>query len=123
MREGTFAPWRTSFQGLYARNAAFANGYPFTLPKIWLDREDAIEAPCPINFVSTNDVGSGAPGSVIVNQKLEVVGVLVGGTLTSLRDDFVFDNDTPRAVSVHVDGILEALRKVYDARRRYGEAL
>ncbi len=29
----------------------------------------------------------------------------------------VFKDDVPRAVSVHVDGIMEALVKIYDAHR------
>ncbi len=131
---GTIAPYRTTFYGLYARNAEFDNEYPFNLPKIWLDREDKIDVTKPVNFVSTNDITSGnmafetSPyrahdwqysggnsGSVVVNKALEVVGLNVDGNIESLHADYVFRDDVPRAVSAHVDGIMEALVKIYDA--------
>ena len=34
------------------------------------------------------------------------------GNIESLHDDFVFRDDVPRAVSSHVDGIMEALVKI-----------
>ena len=130
---GKFAPHRTTFDGLYGRGRAFNNKYPFNLPQIWLDREDKIDMTKSINFVSTNDIsgdhmlfeslgglqrwrGAGGNfGSVVVNKELEVVGVVVDKNLESLHNDFVFRDDVPRAVSAHVDGIMEALVKIYDA--------
>ncbi len=132
---GTIAPHRTTFYGLYARNAEFDNEFPFNLPKIWLDRKDKIDMTKSVTFVSTNDITgghmffegpSGGPlwrgaggnsGSVVVNKELEVVGLIVDGNIESLHSDFVFKDDVPRAVSVHVDGIMEALVKIYDAHR------
>lgn len=112
---GTIAPHRTTFYGLYARNAEFAGQHPFNLPRIWLDREDEIDMTKSLDFVSTNDIAAGGSGSVVVNKELEVVGVVVDGNTESLHNDFVFRDDVPRAVSVHVDGIVEALVKIYDA--------
>ncbi len=114
---GTIVPHRTTFYGLYARNAEFDDEYPFNLPEIWLDRKDTIDMTKTINFASTNDISVGSSGSVVVNKDLEVVGVVVHGNIESLHNDFVFKDDVPRAVSVHVDGIMEALVKIYDARR------
>jgi hypothetical protein len=114
---GTIAPHRTTFYGLYGRNAEFDNEYPFNLPKIWLDRKDKIDMTKSVNFVSTTDITTGNSGSVVVNKELEVVGVVVDGNIESLHNDFVFRDDVPRAVSAHVDGIMEALVKIYDAHR------
>jgi hypothetical protein len=53
----------------------------------------------------------------VVNTDLEIVGMVVDGNIESLHNDFVFRDDVPRCVSVHVDGIMEALMKIYDAHR------
>ena len=58
----------------------------------------------------------GSSGSIVVNKSLEVVGVIVGRSSESLQNDFVFKSDKQRAVSAHVDGIMEALIKIYDAQ-------
>jgi hypothetical protein len=118
---GTIASHRTTFDGLYGRSAEFDNEYPFKLPKIWLDRKDNIDMTKSVNFVSTSDITRGNSGSVVVNKELEVVGVVVDGNIESLRNDFVFKDDVARAVSAHVDGIMEALVKIYDAHRIAGE--
>ena len=99
--------------GLYDHNAE----YPSKLSKIWLDRKNEIDMTKPVNFVSTNDISIGSSGSVVINKDLEVVGVVSNGNIESLYNDFVFRDDVPRAVSAHVDGIMEALVKIYDANR------
>ena len=114
---GTIAPFRTSFYGLYARHTEFDGEHPFDLPQIWLDRESKIDMTKSVNFVSTNDITGGNSGSVVVNKTLEVVGLIFDGNIESLHNDFVFKDDVPRSVSVHVDGIMEALLKIYDATR------
>ena len=53
------------------------------------------------------------PGSHPNNMGDEVCGRAPKATWPHL----VFKDDVPRAVSVHVDGIMEALVKIYDAHR------
>ena len=133
--DGVVSGVRTTFDDIYARSAEFDNEYPFNLPQAWLDRKDAIAMTKSVNFVSTNDttsrtvalrfnrygthhwdVSGGNAGSVVVNSALEVVGVVVGGNVESLQNDVVFNDDVSRTISVHVDGIMEALVKLYDAQ-------
>jgi hypothetical protein len=114
---GTLAPYRTTFYGLYARNAEFDNKYPFNLPQIWLDRKDRIDMTKGVNFVATNDIIGGNSGSPIVNKDQEVIGLIFDGNIEMLGNRFLYKDDVPRSVSVHSDAILEACEKIYDAQR------
>ncbi len=106
---GTIAPYRTSFYGLYARHAEFDGKYPFSLPQIWIDAAERIDMSAAVDFVSTNDIIGGNSGSGIVNRQLEVVGLVFDGNIEMLPNRFVYTDSVPRAVSVHVDAIVQAL--------------
>ncbi|MCA8941846.1 MAG: S46 family peptidase, partial [Planctomycetes bacterium] len=118
---GSVAPYRTTFFGLYARNTEFDNEYPFNLPQVWMDRKDRIDMNKAVDLVSTNDIIGGNSGSPLVNTDLEVVGLVFDGNIEMLPNRYVYRGDVPRSVSVHVDAIMEALKKIYDADRIVAE--
>jgi hypothetical protein len=113
--EGKHIPFETTFAGLYQRSAEHDNTYPFDLPERWAARKDKLNLKCPFNFVCTADIIGGNSGSPVINQKGEVVGLIFDGNIQSLVWDFVYTDVQGRAVAVHSQGIIEALRNVYDA--------
>lgn len=112
---GTEAPPKTTFYGLFDRSASFNDKPPFNLtPKVQQKRFD-LDLSTPINFVSTCDITGGNSGSPVVNRKGELVGLIFDGNIESLVGMFVYDEANNRAVAVHPAAIILALRKIYGA--------
>jgi hypothetical protein len=112
---GTIAPPFTTFYGLYDRAASFSNKPPFDLTPKQAAGRDKLELSTPLDFVSTGDIIGGNSGSPVVNRDGELVGLIFDGNIESLAGDFVYDGSRNRAVAVHSAGMIEGLRKLYNA--------
>jgi S1-C subfamily serine protease len=107
-------PAFTRFAGAYERATG---AFPFELPKSWLTARSRLDLQTPFDQASDNDIIGGNSGSPLINQKAEVVGLIFDGNIASLGGDFRFDESVDRAVSVHSSGILQALDRIYGAKR------
>src|SRR5687767_3173571 len=105
----------TTLGGLFDRSTQFKSQFPYTLPQRWLDKKSAIDLKTPFNFVSTNDIIGGNSGSPTINKNAELVGLIFDGNIQSLVGDFYYDESVNRAISVDSRGMLEILRKVFNA--------
>ncbi|HUY90311.1 MAG TPA: S46 family peptidase [Pirellulales bacterium] len=114
---GEMAPPWTTIGGAYQHADEHGNVDPFKLPARWHERKEDLDLTTPFNFVSTADIIGGNSGSPVVNRQGEIVGIIFDGNIQSLVLDFVYSSEQARAVSVHSSAILEALRKLYGAKR------
>jgi hypothetical protein len=111
-RAGTPQPYAATLGGLFYRRS---NEGPYLAPARWVESEPMLNLTTPLDFVSTCDIGGGDPGSPTINRAGELVGVTFDGNLESLPNTYLYVEDQARAVHVAVQGIAEALEKVYHA--------
>ncbi len=115
---GTIAPVKTTFYGMYDRAASFKGEEAWELPERWQNPPAEFDLSTPVDFCSTNDIIGGNSGSPMINKKKEVVGLIFDGNIESLPGNFIFaEDDGNRTVSVHSSGILGALKYSYKAGR------
>ena len=111
---GTQAPYKTTFYGMYDRYYSFNKKFPWDLPERWLNPPVELLS-APLDFVSTNDIIGGNSGSPIINKDKQLVGLIFDGNIESLPGNFIFDEKSNRAVSVCSTGILASLKYIYKA--------
>ncbi len=113
--DGVAVPWATEIGGTFARAADHGYKEPFDLPKSWVNRKNRLNLKTPFNFVCTADIIGGNSGSPVINRAGELVGIIFDGNIQSLTADYLYSDEQSRAVSVHSAGIVEALKKIYEA--------
>ncbi|HEX2962467.1 MAG TPA: S46 family peptidase [Ignavibacteriales bacterium] len=119
---GTKAPAKTTYYGLYDRYYSFNKQYPWDLPERWKTIPPEFNLETPMNFISTNDIIGGNSGSPVINKNLEIVGLAFDGNIESLPGDFIFTTESNRCLSVDSEGMVEAIKDMYKATR-LGEEL
>lgn len=108
---GTVAPGKTTFYGLYDRwNSFNKKEYPWGLHPRFQKIPEGFDLSINVNFASTNDIVGGNSGSSVINSNKEVVGLVFDGNLESLAGDFIFLPEVNRTVAVDSKGLLETLK-------------
>lgn len=121
---GTIAPGKTTYYGLYDRYFSFGQKlYPWGLTPNWQTPPDGLELSTPINFAATLDIVGGNSGSSIVNKNGEVIGLVFDGNMESLAGNYLFIPENNRAVAVDSKGLIESLKHVYKTDRLIKELL
>lgn len=121
----TLVPFKTTFFGLYDRALSFEEKDPYHLPQRYKDGVSKIDLSTPLNFVYTADTIGGNSGSPVFNRNAELVGLNFDSNIQKLSNRYWFidENEGSRAVAVHSGGIIEVLRKLYDANDLVRELL
>ena len=114
---GTVAPVKTTYFGLYDRYFGFEGKYPFNLSARWQTVPKDLDLSTPFNFVSTNDIVGGNSGSAIIYKNAEIIGLAFDGDIESLQGNFIYLSKSNRTVGVDSKGIWEGIKKVYKADR------
>ena len=114
----TLVPFKTTFFGLYDRAESFSEKPPYDLPLRFKERRDKLNLSTPLNFVYSADTIGGMSGSPVINRNAEFVGINFDSNIQKLSNRYWYieEEEGSRAVAVHSAGILEALRKLYDAQ-------
>ncbi|MFA7228829.1 MAG: S46 family peptidase, partial [Melioribacteraceae bacterium] len=110
---GTTAPVKTTFFGMYDRFYGFEGKYPFNLPERWKTIPKDLDLTTPVNFVATNDIVGGNSGSAVINKNAEVIGLAFDGNIESLQGNFIYLPAYNRTVGVDSRGMYEAIKNVY----------
>ncbi len=113
--DGKQIPYTTTFGGAFERAEKQGHKPPFVLPPRWLKGRDKLDAATPFNFTSTADTIGGNSGSPVLNRAGEFAGINFDRNRHGLVRNFVYTEERARHLAVHSRGILEALRRLYNA--------
>lgn len=119
--DGEKIPAQTTMGGAFDHEAAHNSEDGWVLPKSWKDAKGRLAAQTPFNFVCTADIIGGNSGSPVVDRDGKMVGIIFDGNIQSLTADFYHSEVQGRAVAVHIAGVLEALRSIYQADKLASE--
>lgn len=114
---GTIAPYKTTFYGLYDRYYSHNKKFPWDLPERWVNYPEDFDLSTPMNFITDIDVIGGQSGSPIVNRAGEFVGVAFDGNIDSIVGSFIYMPENNRSIIVAAEAIVQALRDIYKAER------
>ena len=121
---GTLAPPKTTFYGLYDRYYSFGQKpYPWGLHPRWLNPPKQFNLKAFVGFASTNDIVGGNSGSAVINKNLQIVGLIHDGNIESLAGAYIFIPDDNRAVATDSWGLIEALKYIYKTPKLVDELL
>lgn len=113
--KGKQIPAHTKLGGAFEHQKVHLEKDPWVLPKSWHAAKEKLNLDTPFNFVSTCDIIGGNSGSPVVSRDGAMVGIIFDGNIESLPGDFYYSDKQARSVSVHIAGVLEAMRKIYQA--------
>ncbi len=110
----------TTIKGLIEKNTGTP---PFDAPQKLIDLQNAQDFgryrsgdSVVVNFISTNDIIGGNSGSPILNGKGEQVGICFDGNYEGLGNDFYYDPNTNRTISVDIRFVLFVTEKFGGAK-------
>lgn len=113
--DGKKVPAQTTMGGAFQHETLHLNKEPWILPKSWHAAKGKMKSDTPFNFVCTADIIGGNSGSPVVSRDGAMVGIIFDGNIESLTADFYYTEKVSRAVAVHIAGVLESLRTIYNA--------
>jgi hypothetical protein len=115
--DGWKIPATTSYYGLLERSKAFAFQEPFSITPSLEKSLKKLNYSARLNFVTTHDITGGNSGSPVINKKGELVGLIFDGNSYSHVLNYLYTSEKARAISVATEGMEEALRTIYSAKR------
>ncbi len=96
---------------------------PYALPPSWLAARPRLDLTTRLDLSADVDIIGGNSGSPMVGRDGRLVGLIFDGNIWSLGGNYGFDEKLNRAVAVDAAAMVEALDKIYGARRILEEIL